>query len=169
MQMLTREQSKNRSSVSGLKETSGENQQVHTLEDEAQLTKNMNNAMAKLNLSLVNGDQNMEEDVEEDADEIDDAMEREVDSELDTSYVVQHSDLPDLSFEVDPDSDDEEGKDYSQDNLSVHLEDHSLGQDMIPHRKYRQECLTPTMLTRLKSPTLSRSFYGTLPDHQWEA
>ena len=48
---------------------------------------------------------------------------------MDTSYVVQRSDLPDLSFEVDPDSDDEEGKDFSEDNLSVHLEDHSLGQD----------------------------------------
>jgi hypothetical protein len=34
-----------------------------------------------------------------------------------------------LSFEVDPDSDDEEGKDFSEDYLSVHLEDHSLGQD----------------------------------------
>jgi hypothetical protein len=41
----------------------------------------MNNATAKLNLSSVNGDQNMEEDVEEDEDEFDDAMEREVDSE----------------------------------------------------------------------------------------
>jgi hypothetical protein len=50
----------------------------------------------------------------------DDAMDREEDSELDTYYVVHRSDLPDLSFEVDPDSDD---------NLSVHLEDHSLGQD----------------------------------------
>jgi hypothetical protein len=71
----------------------------------------------------------MEEDVEEDEDELDDAMEREVDSELDTSYVVQRSDLPDLSFEFDPDSDDEEGEDFSEDDLSVHLEDHSLGQD----------------------------------------
>ena len=29
----------------------------------------------------------------------------------------------------DPDSDDTEGKDFSEDDLSVHLEDHSLGQD----------------------------------------
>ncbi len=129
MQMLTREQSKNKSRVSGLKEKSGENQQVHALEDEAQLTKNMNKATAKLNLSSVNGDQNMEEDVEEDEDEFDDAMEREEDSKLDTSYVIQCSDLPDLSFEVDPDSDDEEGEDFSEEDLSVHLEDHSLGQD----------------------------------------
>jgi hypothetical protein len=34
-----------------------------------------------------------------------------------------------LSFEVDPDSDDKEGKDFSEDDLSIHLEDHSLGQD----------------------------------------
>ena len=127
--MPTREQSKNKSRVSGLKEKSGENQQVHALEDKAQLTKNMNKATAKLNLSLVNGDQDMEEDVVEDEDEFDNAMEREEESKVDTSYVVQCSDLPDLSFEVDPDFDDEEGEDFSEDNLSVHLEDHSLGQD----------------------------------------
>jgi hypothetical protein len=57
MQMLTREQSKKKSRVSGLKEKSGKNQLVHALEDEAQLTKNMNKATAKLNLSSVNGDQ----------------------------------------------------------------------------------------------------------------
>jgi hypothetical protein len=56
-------------------------------------------------------------------------MEREEDSKLDTSYVVQRSDLSDLSFEVDPDSNNEEGEDFSEDDLSVHLEDHSLGQD----------------------------------------
>jgi hypothetical protein len=71
----------------------------------------------------------MEEDVVEDEDEFDDAMEREEDSEVDTSYVVQRSDLLDLSFEVDPDSDDKEGEDFSEDDISVHLEDHSLGQD----------------------------------------
>jgi len=129
MQMLIREQSKNKSSVTGQKEKLGENQRVHALEDEAQLTKNMNKATAKLNLSSVDGDPNMEEDVEEDEDEFNDAMDREEESELDTSYVVQCSDLPDLSFEVDPDSEDEEGKDFSEDDLSVHLEDHSLGQD----------------------------------------
>ena len=56
-------------------------------------------------------------------------MKREVDSEVDTSYVVQCIDSPDLSFKVDPDSNDKEGKDFSEDNLGVHLEDHSLGQD----------------------------------------
>ncbi len=76
MQMLTREQRMNKSRVSGLKEKSGENQQVHALEGEAQLTKNMNKATAKLNLSSVNGDQDMEEDVVEDKDEFDDAMGR---------------------------------------------------------------------------------------------
>jgi len=129
MQMLTREQSKNKSSVTGQKEESRENQQVHALEEEAQLTKNINKDTAKLNLSSVNGEQDMEEDVEEDEDEFDDAMDREDDSELDTSYVVHRSDLPDLSFEVDPDSDNEEGEDFSEDDLSIHLEDHSLGQD----------------------------------------
>ena len=59
----------------------------------------------------------MEEDVEEDEDEFDDAMDREEESKLDTSYVVQLSDLPDLSFKVDPDSDDKEGKDFSEDDL----------------------------------------------------
>jgi len=129
MQMLTREQSKNKSSVTGQKEESGKNQRVHAPEEEAQLTKNMNKATAKLNLPSVNGEQDMEEDVEEDEDEFDDAMDREEESELDTSYVVHRSDLTDLSFGVDPDSDNEEGKDFSEDNLSVHLEDHSLGQD----------------------------------------
>ena len=69
----------------------------------------------------------MEEEVVEDQDEFDDAKEREEDSEVDTSYVVQRSDLPDLSFEVDPDSDDEEGDDFSEDDLSVHLEQNNLG------------------------------------------
>jgi len=115
MQMPTREQSKNKSSGTGQKEKLGGNQQVHALEDEARLTKNMNKATAKLNLSSVDGDPNMEEDVEEDEDEFDNAMDREEGSKLDTSYVVQRSDLPDLSFEVDPDSDDEEGEDFSED------------------------------------------------------
>jgi hypothetical protein len=123
------EQSKNKSSVTGKKEESGENQRVHAPKDEAQLTKNMNKATAKLSLSSVNGEQDMEEDVEEDEDEFDDAMDREWESELDTSHVVHCSDLPDLSFKVDPDSDDEEGEDFSEGDLSVHLEDHSLGQD----------------------------------------
>jgi len=87
----------------------------------------MNKATAKLNLSSVNGDHDMEEEVVEDQDEFDDAKEREEDSEVDTSYVVQRSDLPDLSFEVDPDSDDEEGDDFSEDDLSVHLEQNNLG------------------------------------------
>ncbi len=34
-----------------------------------------------------------------------------------------------MSFEVNPDSNDEEGEDFPEDDLSVHLEDHSLGQD----------------------------------------
>jgi len=81
----------------------------------------MNKATAKLNLSSVDGDPNMEEDVEEDEDEIDGAMDREEESELDTSYVIQCSDLPDLPFEVDPESNDKEGEDFSEDDLSVHL------------------------------------------------
>ncbi len=56
-------------------------------------------------------------------------MDREEERELDTSYVVHRSDLPDLSFEVDPNSDDKEGGVFSEDDLSVHLEGHSLGQD----------------------------------------
>ena len=71
----------------------------------------------------------MEEDKEEDEEEFGDAMEREVDSELDTSYVVQRGKLTDLSFDVDPDSEDEEGEDFSGDDLSVHPGDHFLDQD----------------------------------------
>jgi len=89
----------------------------------------MNKATAKLNLSSMNGEQDMEEDVEGDEDEFNVAIDREEESELNTSYVVHRSDLPDLSFKVDPNSDDKEGKDFSEDDLSVHLEDHSLGQD----------------------------------------
>jgi hypothetical protein len=129
MQMLKREQSKNKSSVTGQKEKLGENQQVHALEDEAQLTKNMNKATAQLNLLSVDGGTNMEEDVDEDEDKFDDAMDREEESELDTSYIIHRRGLPDLAFEVNPDSDDYEGEDFSEDDLSVHLEDHSLGQD----------------------------------------
>jgi len=128
MQMLTREQSINKSSASGLKDKSGKNQHVHALEDDAQLTKNMNNATAKLNLSSVNDELSMQEDEEEEEEEFDDAMEREVDSKVDTTYVVQRGDLTDLSFDVDPDSEDEEGEDFSGDDLKVLPGDHSLDQ-----------------------------------------
>ena len=49
----------------------GENQHVHALEDEAQLTKNMNNATAQLNLSSVNEELSMEEDEDDHEDDID--------------------------------------------------------------------------------------------------
>ncbi len=62
MQMLTREQSTNKNSVSGLKDKSDKNQHVHALEEDAQLTKNMNNATAQLNLSSMNEELSMEED-----------------------------------------------------------------------------------------------------------
>jgi hypothetical protein len=71
----------------------------------------------------------MEEDKEEDDDEFNDAMDKEEHSKMDTSYVIQCIDLPDMALEVDPDSDDEEGKDYLENDLSIHPEDHSLGQD----------------------------------------
>ena len=61
----------------------------------------------------------MEEDMEEDEDEFDNTMDREEESELDTSYVIQRSDLPDLSFDVDPDSNNKEGEDFSEDDLGV--------------------------------------------------
>jgi len=117
------------SSAPGLKDKSGNNQHVHALEDEAQLTKNMNNAMAQLNLSSVNEELSMEEDEEEEEEEFDDTMEREVDSEVDTTYVVQRGDLTDFSFDVDPDSKDEDGEDFSGDDLRVQPGDHSLDQD----------------------------------------
>ena len=65
MQMLTREQSKNESSIIGQEEELGRNPQGYALEEEAQLTKNMNKATAQLKLSLVDGEQDMEEDEEE--------------------------------------------------------------------------------------------------------
>ena len=172
MQMLTREQSINKSSASGLKDKSGKNQHVHALEDDTQLTKNMNNATAKLNLLSVNDELSMEEDEEEEEEEFDDAMEREVDSKVDTSCVVQRGNLTDLSFGVDPDSEDEEGEDFSGDDLRVHPGDHSLDQDYdtaLQHQKYLQEGSQPTMLTCSQNPSLSRSFYGTQPVHHQEA
>ena len=89
----------------------------------------MNNAMAQLNLLSVNEERNIEEEEEEEEEEFDDAMEREVDSKVDTTYVVQRGNLADLSFDVDPDSEDEEGEDFSGDDLRVHPGDHSLDQD----------------------------------------
>ena len=67
--------------------------------------------------------------MEEDEEEFDNAMDREVDSNEETSYVVHRSDLPSLSAELNPDSDDEEGKDFLEDGISVHLEDHYLSND----------------------------------------
>jgi len=113
--MLTREQS-------GLKDKSEGNDQFgHALE--------MNNATAKLNLSSVNDERSMEEDKEAEEEVFNDAMEREEDSEVDTTYVVQRGDLTDLSFDVDPDSEDKEGGAFSGDDLSELPGDHSLDQD----------------------------------------
>jgi hypothetical protein len=70
----------------------------------------------------------MEEDVDEDEDKFDDAMDREEGSELDTSYIIQRRGLPDLAFEVDPDSDDYAGEDFSEDDPQRPPRD-SLGQD----------------------------------------
>jgi hypothetical protein len=123
--MLTREQSKNKSSVTGQEEKSGDNPRGNTLEEEAQLTKNMNKATAQLKLLSVDGEQDMEEDEEE----FDNAMDREVDSEEETSYAVHHSDSPSLLAELNPDSDNEGGKEFLEDDLSVHLEDHYLSND----------------------------------------
>jgi hypothetical protein len=89
----------------------------------------MNNATAQLNLSSVNEECNTEEDEEEEEEEFDDTMEREVDSKVDTTYVVQLGDLTDLSFDVNPDSEDKEGGALSEDDLSELPGDHSLDQD----------------------------------------
>ena len=45
------------------------------------------------------------------------------------SYVVHRSDSPSLLAELNPDSDNEGGKDFLEDDLSVHLEDHYLSND----------------------------------------
>ena len=57
--------------------------------------------------------------MEEDEEEFDDAMDRDVDSEEEKSYVVHRSDSPSLSAEVNSNSNDEGGKDFLKDNLSV--------------------------------------------------
>jgi hypothetical protein len=125
MQMLTRERSKDENSVTGQGEELGENPQGYALEKEAQLTKNMNKATAQLKLLSVDGEQDMEEDEEE----CDDAMDREVDSKEETPYAVHRSDSPSLLAGLNPDSDNEGGKDFLEDDLSVHLEDNYLSKD----------------------------------------
>jgi len=85
--------------------------------------------MAKLNISSANDERSMEEDKEEEEEEFNDAMEREEDNEVDTTNVVQRGDLTDLSFDVDLDSEDEEGGAFSEDDLSELPGDHSLDQD----------------------------------------
>ena len=85
----------------------------------------MNKATTQLKLSSVDREQDMEEDEED----FDNAMDREVDSEEEKSYVVHRSDSPSLSAELNQDSDNEGGKDFLEDNISVHLEDHYLSKD----------------------------------------
>ena len=80
---------------------------------------------------------------------------------MDTSYVFQRSNLPDLSFKVDPDSNDEEGEDFSEDDLIVHLDDHSLGQDYDTSSEVASGVFEASYTNRFEEPTLSRSFYGT--------
>ncbi len=63
--------------------------------------------------------------MEEDEEEFDDAMDREVDSKEETPYVVHCSDSPSLLVGLNPDSNDDGGKDFLEDDLSVHLEDHT--------------------------------------------
>jgi hypothetical protein len=56
-------------------------------------------------------------------------MDREVDSEEETPYAVHCRDSPSLSAGINPDSDDEGGEDFLEDDLSVHLEDQYLSDD----------------------------------------
>jgi hypothetical protein len=96
MQMLTRGHRKNKSSVSEQEEESAKDSTMHDHEEAAQLTKNMNAATAKLNLSSLDGDQGTEDNNEK----FDNAIDRE-DS-------------------INPYSDNEEGKDFLEDDLSIH-------------------------------------------------
>ena len=105
MQMLTRGHHKNKSSVFEQEEESAEDSTRHDHKETAQLTKNMNAATAKLKLSLLDGDQGTEDNEEK----FNDAIDRE---DSINSY-----------------SDDEEGKDFLEDDLSVHQEDLTLGED----------------------------------------
>ena len=109
----------------GQGEELGEIPRGYALAEEAQLTKNMNKATAQLKLSSVDREQDMDENGEE----FDNAMEREVDSEEDTSYAVHPNNSPSLMLGLNPNSDDEGGKDFLEDDLSVHLEDHYLSDD----------------------------------------
>jgi len=92
-----------------------------------------------------------------------------VDSEVDTTYVVQHGNLTDFSFDVDPDSKDKEGGAFSGDDLSELPGDHSLDQDYDTASEVSSGRLQPTTLTSSQNPSLSRSFYGTQPVHHQEA
>ncbi len=105
LQMLTRGHRKNESSVSEQEEEPAEDSTMHDHKEAAQLTKNMNAATAKLNLLLLGGDQGMEDNDKK----FDDAIDRE-DS-------------------INPYSNDEEGKDFLEDDLSIHQEDLTLGED----------------------------------------
>jgi hypothetical protein len=78
---------------------------MHDHKEAAQLTKNMNAARAKLNLSSLDGDQGTEDDKE------------------------KFNNAIDRDDSINPYSDNEEGKDFLEDDLSVYQEDLTLGED----------------------------------------
>ncbi len=99
-------------------------------EEAAQLTKNMNPAMAKLNLSLLNGDRDME-----DNDEVEDiAIDREGSP---NSY-----------------SDDEGGKDFLKEDLSVHDKDLTLGDDYNTSSEVSSGGFTATHSNQFDQPNI---------------
>ena len=65
----------------------------------------MNTATAQLTLSLLDGYQDMEDN----------------DKEFDDTINKEHR--------INPDSDNEDGKDFLENDLIIHLEDHTLGED----------------------------------------
>ncbi len=140
MQMLTRHhRNLSRDYVQEDNVSRDKEKDVQDIENEeaAQLMKNMNAAMAKLNLLSLDGDRDTEDD-----NEVDDvAIDRE--------------------GSPNPYSDDEGGKDFLEEDLSVHDKDLTRVTITIPHRRYPQGFLPQLTPTSLTSPTTSGSFYGT--------
>ena len=101
---------------------------------EAQLTKNMNAATATLNLSSLDGDQGKEDDDEK----FDNAMDRE-DS-------------------INPYSNDEEGKDFLENDLIVHQEDLTLGEDYDTASEVSSGVFDATHSNQFEEPDTFKQF-----------
>jgi hypothetical protein len=122
------------------KEDKDEEEQDHNQEEAARLTKNMSVATEKLNLSLLDGEQEQDEDKKFD-------------------YAINKEDGINLL------SDDEGGKDFLEEiQVNTTKISHSLVMITTPCWKYPQVYLTQSIPTRPKYQITSKSLYGTKPD-----